>query len=308
MVGNFFSNKPHYGGVLCAFGATLGFSAKAIFVKLAYRYQVDAVTLLTLRMVFSLPFFLLLALWSLRNRNQARLSLSDWRAVIVLGLLGYYISSLLDFWGLQYISASLERLVIFLYPTLTVLLTALFLGKALTRRTLIALLISYAGIGLVFMHELLSGVHASVLGMSLVFASVVSYAIYLVWSGEVIARVGALRFTAYAMTISCLAVLLHAVATTSAAPLHQPSEVYALALGMAIFSTVLPALLLAYAMRYMGADQAALIGSSGPVATIFLANIFLGEALNGWQWIGSALVLGGVLFVQIHPRHPQRGV
>lgn len=286
-------------GALYAFIAAVGFSGKAILVKLAYGYAVDAVTLLVLRMLFSLPFFIMLAVWSARRDSAADLERRDWIVIVILGLLGYYLASLLDFLGLLYISASLERLVIFLYPTLVVVLSAFYFKRRISGSVVVALLLSYAGIALVFAHDVNLNQKDIILGGSLVFASILVYAVYLIGSGAVIARLGTARFTGYAMTVSCVAVILHFGVVNAADSLIQPMPVYGLALAMAIFATVLPALLLSEGIRRIGVDRTSIIGSIGPVATLALAYLFLGEALSMIQVLGAALVLAGVMFITL---------
>jgi drug/metabolite transporter (DMT)-like permease len=229
-------------GLLLAILAALGFSFKAIFVKLAYAVPqatpVDSVTLLCLRMAFSVPVFAWVG-WR-ASRDLAPLTRRDWLLVIALGLLGYYGASILDFIGLQYITASLERLILFTYPTLTILIGVLFMGKRASRREMGALLLSYAGIGLAFAHDLhIAGdTRAVLIGAGFVFGSAVSYAFYQAGSEPAIRRMGAARFTALAMLVSTGATLLHFVVSQPAGALVQPAPVYQLALGMAVFSTV----------------------------------------------------------------------
>ncbi len=277
--------------------AAVGFSAKAILVKLAYLDHVDAVTLLALRMVFSVPFFLAVVVWGQFMQRGAALHRRDWLAVAGLGLIGYYLSSLLDFSGLQYISAGLERLILFLYPTMVVVLSSLLFRKAIGRNVLVALLLSYAGIALVVMQDVRIGQNGLALGVGLVFASTLTYSIYLVGAGQAIARIGALRFTAYAMTVACAAVLIQFALTHPMADLRQPDRVYALSITMAIFSTVLPVFLLSAGIRMIGSGRASMVGSVGPVSTIFLGYLFLGEAISPAQIAGSLLVLTGVLII-----------
>lgn len=288
-------------GVLFALFAAIGFSAKAILVKLAYLDRVDAVTLLALRMAFSVPFFVGVALWT-RRRHADPLSPHDRVLVVGLGLIGYYLSSFLDFLGLQYISAGLERLILFLYPTMTVVLSALVYKRAIGRRVLAALGVCYAGIALVFFHDLGTLQGGIVLGAPLVFASTLSYAVYLVGAGHAIARIGAARFTAYAMIVATLASLLQFAFTHPLDALAVPLRVYGLALAMAVFSTVLPVFLLSLAIRRIGSGRASLIGSIGPVSTILMAYVFLQEAISLLQIAGSALVLAGVLLVSLNSR------
>lgn len=280
-----------------AFIAAIGFSGKAILVKLAYRHGIDAVTLLTLRMAFSVPIFLAAALWSVSRGHARPVAARDWGAIVLLGLLGYYLSSLLDFMGLSYISAGLERLVLFLYPTMVVLLSALFYRRAVKRREWIALALGYSGIALVFLHDVGGAQKGIVLGTLLVFGSTLTYSTYLIGTGHIVARVGAVRFTAYAMLVASTATLLQFGLTHPLAGIRQPMPVYQLSLAMAVFSTVLPVFLLSAAIRTIGSGHASLIGSVGPVSTIFMAAWFLGEPVSSLQIAGSALVLAGVLSV-----------
>jgi drug/metabolite transporter (DMT)-like permease len=217
--------------------------------------------------------------------------------VLGLGLIGYYLASLLDFLGLQYISAGLERLILFLYPTMTVLLSALFYKRAISRKTLAAMALSYAGIILVFLHDASMQHGATLLGSILVFGSTLSYSSYLVAAGQAIARIGATRFTAYAMIVASAASFLQFIAMRPPAAMDLPMRVYGLSAAMALLSTVLPVFMLSYAIRRIGSGNTALIGSIGPVSTIFMAYIFLGEGLSLRQIAGSLLVLCGVLMI-----------
>lgn len=296
-------NRDAYIGVIFALLAAVGFSAKAIFVKLAYaESQVDAVTLLALRMAFAVPFFIGVAVWA-RYQHAEPLSRHDRLLVLGLGLIGYYLSSFLDFLGLQYITAGLERLILFIYPTLTVILTALIFKRPVGRITLGAMGLTYAGIALVFMHE--AGVKQGgslVLGAALVFASTLSYSAYLVGAGHAIRRIGASRFTAYAMVVASAASLLQFGLTHPLGALALPVRVYEFSIAMAIFSTALPVFMLSYAIRRIGSGSASLIGAIGPVSTIYMAYVILGESLTLIQILGSSLVLAGVLIVSANSR------
>ena len=285
-------------GVALAVLAAFGFSFKAIFVKLAYAAApVEAITLLTLRMSFSLPIVLGVGLWI--GRDAPPLARSDWGILVMLGLLGYYGSSILDFVGLQYISAALERLILFVYPTLTVLIGVLFMGKRLERRQVAALVLSYAGIGLAFAHDLkIAGdTHAVWLGAAFVFGSALTYALYSAGTELAVRRLGAIRFAALAITVSTVATQLHFVATQPLSALAQPLPVYLYGAGMAIFSTVLPVFWQSVAIRRIGAARAVLIGTLGPVLTIFFGWVLLDESISLQQMAGAALVLGGVLMM-----------
>ena len=294
-------NQDALVGVFFALLAAVGFSAKAILVKLAYLDRVDAVTLLALRMAFSVPFFIGVALWA-RRQHAEPLSRHDRILVVILGLIGYYLSSLLDFLGLQTLSAGLERLILFLYPTMTVILSALLYKRAISRTVMAAMAVCYAGIALVFFHDVGTMQGGLVVGASLVFASTLSYSVYLVGAGHAIARIGAARFTAYAMIVATTASVLQFAFTHPLHALEVPARVVELALAMAIFSTLLPVFLLSHAIRRIGSGSTSLIGSIGPVSTIFMAYVFLQERVSVSQVAGSALVLAGVIIVGLHSR------
>ncbi|UUY08317.1 DMT family transporter [Pseudomonas sp. J452] len=285
-------------GIMLAVLAAFGFSFKAIFVKLAYAAApVDALTLLTLRMTFALPIALWAVLWLCRAATP--LTRKDYALLLALGLLGYYGASILDFVGLQYISAALERLILFIYPTLTVLIGVLALGKRLQRRQVAALLLSYAGIGLAFAHDLevAGDIRAVLIGSAFVFASALSYALYSAGAEVAIQRLGTLRFAALAIIVSTLATQLHFVASQPFAALNQPMPVYAYAAAMAIFSTVLPVFWQSAAIHRIGAARTVLIGTLGPILTIFFGWLLLREPVSLAQLLGAGLVLAGVLLV-----------
>lgn len=288
--------KPAPWGLLLALLAAFGFSLKAIFIKLAYPYGVDAITLLALRMGFALPVFLWVGL--AEHKAGAALSRQDWGKLFLLGCLGYYGASILDFWGLEYISAGLERLILFTYPTLTILIGVLFQGKAFTRREAIAIALCYTGIGFAFMHDLNLGDTRSVLiGGALVFASSVSYAFYLSGSGPMIARLGAMRFAALAMLFSSAVTLIHFLGVQPLTAFIQPLPVYGWALAMALFATVIPVFALSAAIRRIGAGPASLFGMVGPILTIGFGWWLLGEPISIEQTIGAIFVVLGILIV-----------
>lgn len=292
---NAWQNSPATGAAL-ALLAALGFSMKAIFVKLAYPYGVDAITLLALRMGFALPVFLWVGL--AEQRSGAPLSRQDWRQLFLLGCCGYYGASILDFWGLEYISAGLERLILFTYPTLTLLIGVLFQGKPFTRREMLAVLLCYLGIGFAFVHDLGLGDARNVwIGGALVFGSSVSYALYLSGSGPMIARLGAMRFSALAMLVSSAVTLVHFSASHPLTAFVQPLPVYGWGVAMALFATIVPVFAQSAAIRRIGAGQASLFGMVGPILTIGFGWWLLGEAISLAQMVGAALVVFGILIV-----------
>jgi drug/metabolite transporter (DMT)-like permease len=283
-------------GFLCAILAAIGFSGKAILIKLAYPEGITTVPLLTLRLLFSLPIFIAIAVYEARNTQ--RLSVADLLKVTTLGFVGYYLASLFDFLGLQYISAGLERLILFLYPTFVVIFSALIFKRAIKPYQLGALILCYSGIGIVYFHESMMDRPHLLIGSMLVLASCLTYSGYLIGAGEMIRKVGATRFTAYAMVISCLAALCHYLYSNPIQGLiGYSSEAYKLSLIMAIFATVLPVFCVAYAIKQIGAANTAMIGSFGPVATILMAAYYLDEPITAVQVSGSLLVLVGVTWV-----------
>ncbi|MFQ5519658.1 MAG: DMT family transporter [Mariprofundus sp.] len=284
-------------GMVLALLAALFFSIKAIFVKLAYQYGVDAITLLTLRMAFALPVFVVVAIIEQRKAGMQKITRHQSMSIIGLGLIGYYLASMLDFVGLQYVSAGIERLILFLFPTFTVLLSMLFLGRRVSRVEVGALILSYAGIALSVQQEISLDGENSLLGVLLIFGSTLAYSVYLIGSGELIPRIGSRRFMALAMIISCLAVMMQFIISRDMSMLNQPVEVYGYGLAIALISTVLPAFMLAAAIHRIGASHTSIIGGIGPVATIIVAVLVLGETMTGIQIGGALLVVAGVLLL-----------
>ncbi|MDQ5897735.1 MAG: hypothetical protein QG612_1821 [Pseudomonadota bacterium] len=280
-------------GLAFALIGSIAFSGKAIIVKLAYRHGVDAVTVLMLRMLFALPLFLALAWWS--GRGRPALTRRDWGAVLGLGFSGYYLASFLDFLGLAYISASLERLILYLNPTLVLFLGVLLHGRKVSTRQLLALAVSYSGVMLVFGHEL-SDLGPNVgLGALLVFGSALSYAVYLVQSGQEVQRLGSLRLTGLATTVACLLcigqfLLLRPVASV----LTVPEPVLWLSLLNATACTFAPVILVMMGIERLGAALAAQTGLVGPMSTILMGIVILGEPMTPWIVAGTVLVLAGV--------------
>ncbi|HXF78212.1 MAG TPA: DMT family transporter [Usitatibacter sp.] len=286
------------GALLVAAGA-IGFSGKAVIIKLAYRHGVDALTLLALRMLLSAPLFAVLGWWAARGADPV--APRDRWAVAFMGFVGYYLASYFDFLGLQYVTAALERLLLFVNPTFVVLISAALFGRRVTGRDVIAIASCYAGIFLAFFNDLHTQPGNVVLGSAWVLLSALLYATYLVGSGRLVGRVGSMRFASYAGLVSCGAVLAHFLVASPDASviLHQPAPVYWLSLLMALASTVLPIVLTSEGIRRMGASHASIIGSVGPIATIALGAVFLGEPVTIIQIAGAAFVLLGVLAISL---------
>lgn len=277
----------------------LFFSTKAVFVKLAYAYGISSVPLLALRMVFSLPFYI--ASMIILGGKSNPTSRKDLSWIFLFGFMGYYLASYLDFQGLQYIKASVERLILFIYPSLVLLLSALFLKQKATRIQVVALTISYVGILFVFVPEVEAGDQKNtLLGGLLVFLSGLSYAGYLVGSGWLIPKIGATRFTTYCMMVSCSIVILHYLIQGGSFEeiTAYPYQVYVIALIMAVISTVVPSYLISLAIKELGANQFAIFASLGPISTIVLAYFFLEETLTMTQLAGGVIVIAGIIVAE----------
>lgn len=285
-------SDPRPRGILLACGGAVAFSGKAIIVKLAYRYGVDAVTVIMYRMLFALPLFVALSWWA--GRGRERLTGSDWRLLAGLGFSGYYLSSFLDFCGLQYISANLERLILYLNPTFVLAIGALAFKAPVTPRQLAALGASYLGICLAFGHDLNVAGRNVALGSVLVLGSAFSYALYLVYSGQAVRRLGALRMTGIATSIaSVLCIVQFFILRPASAVLVAP-EVIGLSVLNSTVCTFLPVILVMTAVELVGASVAAQAGIVGPLSTILMSVWILGEPFTAWLAAGTVLVLAGI--------------
>ena len=271
---------------------TLAFSGKAIIVKLAYRYGVDAVTLIMYRMLFALPVFMAIAWWA--SRGQLPLAKRDWVGIVLLGFSGYYLASFLDFLGLAYISASLERLILYLNSTIVMLLGLVLFKRRTTLRQLVGVAISYSGVVLVFGHEITLQGKDAVWGATLVFLSAISYALYLVYSGEMVKRIGSLRLVGMASTVACVCCLVQFVVLRPLSAALVAPEVIWLSLLNASVCTVLPVLLIMLAIERIGASMTAQTGMLGAMSTILMGVVILKEPFTLWIAAGTALVIAGI--------------
>lgn len=290
------------GFIITLLGAIL-FSTKAIIVKKAFADTlVDALSLLTIRMIFSLPFFLGVAIFTSGKTGNIRLTARQWVYVTVIGIFGYYISSLLDFIGLQYISAGLERLILFLYPTFTVLINALVFRQKITRMQQIALALTYTGIAIAYYGELRidTGNPGFFLGSSLIFLCAITYSIYIVGSGKIIPIVGAAKFTAYAMLAATTGIFVHFMFKGNYNMLASGAGLWSYGIVLAIMATVLPSFLISNGMKRIGSNNVAIISGIGPVSTIVQAHFILGEPIFFAQMFGTLLVVTGVLLIGLN--------
>ncbi len=287
-------------GFLITLAGAIFFSTKAIFVKLAFQYtQADAVTLLCLRMLFSLPFYLFAAWLAGRKENKTVLTRKDWIWICIMGILGYYLSSLFDFIGLQYVSAGLERLILFLYPTFAVLINTFYFKTRLNRMQWLALGLTYAGIGIAYFGEL----HLDrsnpkfFFGSFMIFLCAITYSFYLVGTGRLVQRVGVTRYTAYAMLAATAGIFVSFLTTHAITRIPFTYSLTGYGIALAVIATVLPSFLMSNGMKKIGSNNVSIITSIGPVSTILQAHWFLGEPIIAPQIIGTALVILGVILI-----------
>ena len=289
-------------GFLIAFFGALLFSTKAIIVKKAFiDVKADPLSLLTLRMLFSLPFYLIAAFFVSSNKSNKRMTAKEWLVVIFLGMFGYYLSSFLDFLGLQYISAGLERLILFLYPTFVVLINAYLFKEKIKGKVIWALVLSYLGIAIAYIGELQidTGNLNFYWGSLLIFLCAVTFAIYIAGSGYIIPKIGASKFTAYALLSSTAGVFIHYIARGDYSSLQNGMNLWWYGFLLAVVATVIPTFLLSSATKKLGASNVAIISSIGPVSTILQAHFILGEPIFTEQILGTAMILAGVLLLSI---------
>jgi drug/metabolite transporter (DMT)-like permease len=288
------------GFIITFIGAVL-FSTKAVMVKKAFAdIKVDAVSLLAVRMLFSLPFYLVIGFYKTNQQQNVKLTAKQWWFLLLLGLTGYYISSFLDFVGLQYISAGLERLILFLYPTITVLITTIFFKQKISTIQKLALALTYLGIAIAFYGEIkIDGSNPNFyLGSGLIFLCAITYGFFVAGSGQLIPQIGATKFTAYAMTVACVAVLLHYFFNGNFIILQSRNDTFWLyGILLAVVATVIPTFLISAGLKKMGSNNVAIISSVGPVSTIIQAHFILGEQIFTTQIIGTILVIAGVVMI-----------
>jgi drug/metabolite transporter (DMT)-like permease len=287
-------------GIFMAICGSLLFSTKAVLVKLAYQYPVDAVSLLTIRMLTALPIYIIILLMG--KKGLLSLRRSHWLMTLIAAFLGYYTASFLDFWGLQFVDASVERLILFTYPTFIVLILWVFYRESFTRKVGFALLLSYVGVLWVFSPQFhaVSLTEGFWMGALAIFLCAVAYAVYMVFSQRLIPHFGSSRYTSIVMMLACGFVIGHYVFTL---PIDQITKfdtpVYLYGIAMGILATVLPSYLINFAIQRIGASKTAIIASVGPVSTITLAYIFLGERLVWQQWIGAIFIVWSVTVISL---------
>ena len=284
-------------GLLFAIAGVTLFSVKAILVKLAYRYSVSSEHLLLFRMLFALPFYLLIA-WLKPPVNAKEIRKIDYLWVMLFGFMGYYLASYFDFLGLVHIKAGLERIILFIYPTLVLILSAIFLRKTITQRQIIAILITYLGVIITFWADLEVGSGENqILGGSLILLAALTYAIYITGSGWLIPKLGVITFTSYAMIVAAACIILQYLVFDRGDIFHYQTPVYLYGMAMAVFATIIPSYLVSAAIDRMGASNFSIVASLGPISTIVLAFFFLGESFSSLQILGSIIVISGIYVV-----------
>lgn len=282
-------------GIIFVVISALGFSIKSILFKLTFLENPNPILILALRMAFSLPFFLAGIYF---QKEKLKIGRTIYFQILILGILGYYFASIFDFYGLEYISAGVERVILFTYPTIVVLLNFIFYRKPFNKKEILALILTYGGILSIFMGGDFFLDKNKLYGVLWVFLCAISYAGYLVGSGKLIPLVGASLYTSLAMSVAAVSVLVHYCIQFPVLDIFDQSiKIYILSFSMAIFSTVIPVFLLSQGIIRIGSQKTAIISSLGPVSTLYLANIFLGEVVSSTEIIGTLVLISGVLLI-----------
>tara|TARA_B100000795_G_C22802517_1_gene442692 strand:- start:2780 stop:3667 length:888 start_codon:yes stop_codon:yes gene_type:complete len=291
-------NRDKIIAIALAITGAILFSSKAVMVKLSYEYKIDSLSLLLLRMGFALPIYLFIAFNSSKQKTTGKLAIKTWMALICLGIIGYYFASFLDFVGLQYISASLERLVLFVYPTITTIFAAICFKRKINSYKITAIILTYIGIGIAFFGKIQDDVQENFwTGVLLIFSSAVTFSVYLVGSEKLIPKFGVKRFTTYCMIVSSISVLIHFGIKSDVDITSFPWQVYALGIIIAVFNTVLPSYMISSAIQTIGASTTSILSSVGPISVIILSYFLLDEQISYYQIIGTLVVISGVLII-----------
>ncbi|WP_158849871.1 DMT family transporter [Algibacter sp. L1A34] len=296
------TTKKFWSGIAIGVLGIVLFSSKAVMVKLAYNYNVDAISVLLLRMLFSFPFYVVIAILYRNKNNGVEVKKADYKWLLFFGFVGYYLASYFGFVGLTYIKASLERIILFLYPTIVILLNRVFLKQAISKIQAIAIGLTYIGIIIAFSEEVNVSGSEAYLGGFFILLSAITYASYLVGSGWLIPRFDVVKFTAYAMLVSCVCVFIHYGFIGEMDVFGFPWQVYGLGFLIAIFATVIPSFLVSLSIKMISSSNFAIVAGIGPISTIILASIFLNESLTMLQVFGALIVIGGIVFMSIKNR------
>jgi drug/metabolite transporter (DMT)-like permease len=296
------STKSFVTGIVLGLLGIILFSSKAVMVKLAYQYHVDAVSILLFRMLFSFPFYLAIAILYRNKNGTVILVRNDYLWVVLLGFVGYYLSSYFDFVGLVYIKASLERIILFLYPTIVILFNKIFLKQTISKNQVYAIVLTYVGIIITFWNEVVISGSDTYLGGFFILLCAITYAAYISGSGWLIPKFGAVKFTAYVMIVSCVCVFVHYNIAHNIDLLNYPWQVYLLGFLIAVFATVIPSFLVSASIKLISSSNFAVIAAVGPISTIILAAIFLNEQLTLLQLLGAFAVIIGISLVSLNKK------
>jgi drug/metabolite transporter (DMT)-like permease len=285
-------------GVFILIIANMGFSTKAVIIKLMYQYHVDTFSVIALRMLMSAPVYAIVAIILAQQKDNTPLTRKELLSVCGLGILSYYISSTLDFLGLQYISAGVERLILFTYPTMVLVISAVLFKKKIGTPQYIAMILTYIGVAIAYVAERGLGDQKNVvLGASLIFTCAITYSIFVVGTGELVKHLGSIKFTCYAMLAATVPALIQSSVHDGMNIFHFQAEVYTLSIWLAVVATIIPTFMIVEGIRLVGANNSGIIGFVGPVWTIFLANWLLDEPITLMQSLGTAIVLLGVFLI-----------
>ena len=292
------STKSFVLGIALGLLGIVLFSSKAVMVKLAYQYDIDSVSILMFRMLFSFPFYLAVALSYGKKSNPEKVARNDYLWVVFFGFIGYYLSSYFDFVGLVYIKASLERIILFIYPTIVIFFNKVFLKQPISKNQMLAIIITYAGLIITFWSEVSISGSDTFLGGFFILLCAITYAAYISGSGWLIPKFGVVKFTSYVMIVSCICVFIHYGIVNNIDLPNYPWQVYLLGFLIAIFATVIPSYLVSASIKLISSSNFAIIAAVGPISTIILATIFLGESLTYWQYLGALIVISGILSIK----------
>jgi drug/metabolite transporter (DMT)-like permease len=292
------SQNNYLVGVILVLIGTLFFSAKSIFIKKAYEYGMDPNSLMVLRMAMAAPFYLLVYLLGVRP-HQHKIVKMDIVIVCAIGVLGYYVASYLDLSGLMFISASFERMILYLFPSFVLIISVIFFKHKLTLAEVLAFILSYLGIMVIYAQDFQSYGHEATYGMLLVLGSAMAFSVFVVLSGKYIVKVGAMQFTSISMLGASVAVFLHYLFNVESSLMTYESHAYSLVFILALFCTVLPSYLINMGIKRVGAPRAAIVGTISPVFTVLMAYVFLNEVSTTMHIAGFVLVIMGIALITL---------
>jgi drug/metabolite transporter (DMT)-like permease len=285
-------------GLIFAIGSAALFAVRPIFVKLVYAQGIDSTTLIAFRMLFSMPIYAIMLLWLLRDPvKKSKLSLKAIVSSSIIGLFGYYAASFLDLIGLQYVTAQLGRMILYIYPTLVVILGAIFFRERVTWRMLVSLAITYIGVAVIFGHDLQQFDDNVIVGALFIVGSALSFAIYLIFSKSLITELGSRVFTCIALISASMGIFIHYALTRSILTPQVNAVGLSWILVISIFCTVIPTFFTTAAVARIGANKTGIVAMVGPAFTSSFAVLILGEAFTIYHAVGIIMVVMGVWYL-----------